>query len=92
MVNQFGLLFQCFVLFQHFSGNGQEKVGNGFYYFDGAEYFIGCQCFAYGLDVDKYDISQLFLGVIGNSYISYISFETNPFMFFRVLYIIRKNS
>jgi hypothetical protein len=29
-------------LFQHFSGNGQEKVGNGFYYFDGAEYFIGC--------------------------------------------------
>ncbi len=85
-----GLVGKSFVLLQHLTGYGQEEVGDGFHYFDGAEHFAGIQCFTFGRDVDKHNVAQLLLCIIGDTYIGYIAFQANPFVFFGVLYILGK--
>ena len=52
--------------------------------------FAGFQCLAFGLDVYEYDVTQLFLSIVGDAYIGYVAFLADPFMFFGVLYVAWK--
>ena len=74
-------------MFYHFTGYGQEEVRDCFNYFDRTEHFSRFQCFAFSRNIDKYDVAQLLLSVVGDTYISYIAFEADPFVFVSVLYI-----
>lgn len=80
-----GSLFEGFVELNHFAGDGHEQVGNSLHGLEAAKGSAAVDSVAHAVDIDKNDVAELVLGVVGDTNIGKFAFNAYPFVVLGVL-------
>ena len=85
VVDQSCVIEKVLVDLQNNTGNRREYISYSFYGLNIAERLACNYLIIYLREVNEYEIAELALSIISDSYISLVSFETNPFIILCVL-------
>jgi hypothetical protein len=79
-IDELRAIFEVRVDFEDLTFEREEEIRDGLDRFDGAKDFLSAEAFSFGVDIDEYDLSELTLSVVRDTYVDDITFETSPFV------------
>ena len=79
-------IFESGVELNHFAVNGHQQVGNSLHGLNAAKVLTSGDGLAFGGHVNKNDVAQLVLCVVGDAHVCKFAFNSHPFVICQRIY------